>query len=235
MELKDNMNRMITTMAVMLIVSCMTAQKTQMSVNVKEPGTLADCIGEKNILSVERLTINGQLNTADVTLLRLMAGRDMEGKEVDGGKLSYLNLQKATFVADTVCFVQNQEYKANLGEGGADLPDQIFWGCRLKELVLPEGIQRIGKYALSHTKLTSIVLPESVTLERCAFYECKELTHVTFPKNLNVVDVYTFQFFTTIERCITHLLEYFGECNVSQFLTLIKGATFKCNAFRETN
>ena len=70
MELKDNMNRMITTMAVMLIVSCMTAQKTQMSVNVKEPGTLADCIGEKNILSVERLTINGQLTPATGTTFK---------------------------------------------------------------------------------------------------------------------------------------------------------------------
>ena len=46
-------------------------------------------------------------------------------------------------------------------------------------------------------------------------------------KNLNVIDVYTFQFFTTIERSITHFLEFFGECDVSQFLTLIKGTTLK--------
>ena len=159
-------------MAVMLIVSCMTAQKTQMIVNVKQPGTLADCIGEKNIMSVERLTIKGLLNAADVILLRLMAGRDTEGKEINGGKLSYLNLQKASFVADTICFVRNQDYQANLGEGGVDLPDQIFWGCRLKDLVFPDGIRRIGKYALSRTKMSSIVLPENVSLERCAFYEC---------------------------------------------------------------
>lgn len=222
MELKDNMNRIITTMAVMLIVSCMTAQKTQMIVNVKQPGTLADCIGEKNIMSVERLTIKGLLNAADVILLRLMAGRDTEGKEINGGKLSYLNLQKASFVADTICFVRNQDYQANLGEGGVDLPDQIFWGCRLKDLVFPDGIRRIGKYALSRTKMSSIVLPENVSLERCAFYECKELTHVTFPKKLKKMGDAPFYGCEKLERIDINNIEVLGGHSFRQMKSLKK-------------
>lgn len=179
------MKRLITIMVAVLIVLSMTAQKTRMSVNVKKPGTLAACIGEKNKKSVERLTIKGRLNKADVIFLREMAGRDSIGSEVEETHLTSVNLRKVTFEADTTCFVKNKNYRGSLGNGGADLPDFLFFGCRLSDIVFPEGIQRIGREACCWTKLTSVTLPENVSLMPFAFGNCKGLTQVKFPHVLN--------------------------------------------------
>lgn len=194
------MKRLITTLTAMLMVFSMTAQKRQMSVTLKKPGTLAACIGDKNIKSVEKLTIKGQLNTADVILLRQMAGRDVAGKETEGGRLSILNLRNASFAPDTACFVRTPKYKKNLGEGGVDLPDRIFSGCRLREFIFPKGTLHIGEYALSHTRLSTIALPENVVLERFAFWDCKELTQVIFPKVLKEMWGGTFLGCNKLER-----------------------------------
>ena len=179
------MKRLITTMVAVLIALSMTAQKTRMSVNVKKPGTLAACIGEKNKKSVEKLTIKGQLNSADVIFLREMAGHDSSGNQVKGNKLTSLNLRKATFMADTTCFLRRKDIHASLGNGGADLPDYFFFGCRLSDIVFPEGIQRIGREACCWTKLTSVTLPENVSLMPFAFGDCKELTQVIFHHVIN--------------------------------------------------
>jgi hypothetical protein len=101
------MKRLIITMVAVLIALSMSAQKVRMSVNVKQPGTLAICIGEKNKNSVEKLTIKGLLNRADVIFLREMAGRDSIGNEVEETRLKSVNLRKVTFEADTTCFVKN--------------------------------------------------------------------------------------------------------------------------------
>lgn len=183
------MKRLFTTMVAVLIALSITAQKTRMSVNVKQPGTLAACIGEINKKSVEKLTIKGKLNSADVIFLREMAGHDSSGNQVKGNKLTSLNLRKATFMADTTCFLRrkDKDLQTSLGKGGADLPDFIFFGCTLGDIVFPEGMQRIGKQALAYTKLTSITLPEYVSLESLAFANCKELTQVTFPHVINEI------------------------------------------------
>ena len=179
------MKRLFTTMVSVLIALSMSAQKTRMSINVRQPGNLAACIGENNKKSVEKLTIKGLLNRADVIFLREMAGRDSIGNEIEETHLKSVNLRKVTFAADTTCFVQSEKYKARVGEGGYDLPEYIFFGCRLNEIVFPEGMQRIGQRALSQTNISSVTLPENVSLEPFAFANCKELIRVTFPQVLN--------------------------------------------------
>lgn len=182
------MKRLISTILFsMLIVLSMNAQKSSMTVNVKQPGTLAACVGEKNKKSVERLTILGKLNSTDVVFLREMMGRDTKGEEVAGGRLTNLNLQNTTFMADTTCFVCGEKYQASLGGGGSDLPGYLFYGCRLSDIVFPEGMKRIGASALRKTLLKEVTLPENVTIEGLAFGECKELTKVAFPHVLNMM------------------------------------------------
>ena len=184
---KNNMKRIITTILSLFFVLSMNAQKASMIVNVKQPGTLAACIGEKNKKSVERLTILGKLNSADAVFLREMMGRDTKGHEVAGGRLTNLNLQNTTFMADTTCFVRGEKYQASLGEGGSNLPEYLFYGCRLSGIIFPEGMKRIGASALRNTFLKEIILPENVTIEALAFADCKELTQVTFPQVLNAM------------------------------------------------
>lgn len=204
------MKRLIITMVAVLIALSMSAQKVRMSVNVKQPGTLAICIGEKNKNSVEKLTIKGLLNRADVIFLREMAGRDSIGNEVEETRLKSVNLRKVTFEADTTCFVKNKCYWGCLGNGGADLPDYIFFGCRLSDIVFPEGMQHIGKEACCWTKLTSVSLPENVSLKPFAFANCKNLVQVKFPHVLN--EMYSSPFYgcDKLEKLEIQNIKYLG-------------------------
>lgn len=99
-----------------------------------------------------------------------------------------------------------------------DVPRHIFKdGDEIEELVLPEGIDKIGNYAFRYcSNLTSITLPESVTtigqeaFKYCfklasitipyrvttigngAFYGCSVLTDITLPNNLTSIGNETF-------------------------------------------
>ena len=214
------MKRLFTTMVSVLIALSMSAQKTRMSVNVRQPGNLAACIGENNKKSVEKLTIKGLLNRADVIFLREMAGRDSIGNEIEETHLKSVNLRKVTFAADTTCFVQNEKYKARVGEGGYDLPEYIFFGCRLNEIVFPEGMQRIGQRALSQTNISSVTLPENVSLEPFAFANCKELIRVTFPQVLN--EMYSGPFYgcDKLDKLEINNIKYLGGYSLNMMKSL---------------
>ena len=214
------MKRLFTTMVSVLIALSMSAQKTRMSVNVRQPGNLAACIGENNKKSVEKLTIKGLLNRADVIFLREMAGRDSIGNEIEETHLKSVNLRKVTFAADTTCFVQSEKYKARVGEGGYDLPEYIFFGCRLNEIVFPEGMQRIGQRALSQTNISSVTLPENVSLEPFAFANCKELIRVTFPQVLN--EMYSGPFYgcDKLDKLEINNIKYLGGYSFNMMKSL---------------
>lgn len=223
---KNNMKRIITTILSLLFVLSMNAQKASMTVNVKQPGTLAACVGEKNKKSVERLTILGKLNSADVVFLREMMGRDTKGHEVAGGRLTNLNLQNTTFMADTTCFVRGDKYQSSLGEGGSDLPEYFFYGCRLSGIIFPEGMKRIGASALRNTVLKEIILPENVTIEALAFADCKELTQVTFPQVLNAMYSAPFYGCDKLENIVINNIYLFGGFSFKQ-MNALRSITIK--------
>ena len=59
----------------------------------------------------------------------------------------------------------------------------VFAGCELKEVVIPEGIKRIGDHAFRNCKkLKKVVIPESVKIiEPEAFAWCYSLEKVVIP------------------------------------------------------
>ena len=66
-------------------------------------------------------------------------------------------------------------------------PDGIFWeGCRVKEIVISEGIKSIGAYAFNHCHLlNSVLLPNSLrTIEDWAFSGCKSLSYISLPNGI---------------------------------------------------
>ena len=169
----------------MLLSVCgIKAQKTQMSVDVKQPGTLAECIGKSNMFSVKDLTIKGQLNTDDVIFLREMAGRDTLCQEVKDGQLESLNLREVTFVADNRSFVRHEKTLEQIVTTGSDLPNRLFCGCHLKNITFPVGTRKIGEAAFYGNRLTSVVLPEYAELGSMAFAKNSELQEIIFPQTI---------------------------------------------------
>ena len=178
------MKKLVATTCLLLSVYGAMAQKTSMSVDVRQPGTLAECVGDANKYSVKSLTIKGRLNTEDVIFLREMAGRDSLGHKVDLAKLESLNLQEASFVASPRPFLKKKDIIGWIATDGGDLPDYIFNGCQLKEIVFPKTTRKIGKQALYGNQLTSITLPEYAELGNWAFGNNQELQEVIFPQTL---------------------------------------------------
>ncbi len=88
----------------------------------------------------------------------------------------------------TVTTIGNSAFKDNEGltevntsEKLTTIGDEAFYNTRFTEINLPETLTYIGEGAFSYVPLTSITIPGAVnTIGIDAFYDCDELTSVTF-------------------------------------------------------
>ena len=66
---------------------------------------------------------------------------------------------------------------------------QQFDTDNLSEVIIPNGIEKLGKYAFGWCdSLTSIEIPDSVTeIEAEAFCDCRELTSLTIPASVTKI------------------------------------------------
>lgn len=123
-------------------------------------GSLATLLGD-NAMKVTQLSVIGNLNDADISLLQEMAGK--EGKE-GKGSLNSLNLSKATFTTT-----------------GKRVPDNIFQNCKNLQHVDLSNMTEIGKWAFNSCALTEITIPASVTIiHEEAFKNCSTLNTLKF-------------------------------------------------------
>lgn len=110
-------------------------------------------------MNVTQLSVIGNLNDADISLLKKMAGRE-EGT----GSLNSLNLSEATFT-----------------KTGKIVPESIFQNCKNLQHVDLSNMTEIGKWAFNNCALTDISIPASVTIIREeAFKGCSALKTLKF-------------------------------------------------------
>lgn len=128
-------------------------------------GSLATLLGgEDNAMNVTQLSVIGNLNDADISLLKKMAGQTKETDSEVTGSLKSLNLSEATFT-----------------ETGKIVPESIFQDCKNLQYVDLSNMTEIGKWAFNNCALTEITIPASVTIIREeAFRNCSALESLTF-------------------------------------------------------
>ena len=75
-----------------------------------------------------------------------------------------------------------------------ELPESLFFYCNnLEEIHLPAHLEKIGFGCFSSTKLTELVLPETVReIGERAFYSNALLAHVSLPKGITAIPAYAF-------------------------------------------
>lgn len=75
--------------------------------------------------------------------------------------------------------------EVKLGDGVKDIPDYFLSGCtKLETLEIGNGITKIGNRAFQQTNITSIAIPDSVTvIGKQAFNRCTSLKEVNISKN----------------------------------------------------
>lgn len=134
---------------------------------VSTEGSLATLLGgEDNAMKVTQLSVKGNLNFADIGLLKKMAGRtEKTGSEVTGS-LKSLNLSEATFFFAMAA--------------GKMVPSNMFQYCRNLQHVDLDGMTEIGIQAFADcTALTDISIPASVTkIHEGAFANTTAVTKV---------------------------------------------------------
>lgn len=86
--------------------------------------------------------------------------------------------------------------KCNIEEGMVIVPDDIvhidykaFAYSGIENVVLPDGLKTIGKYAFySCENLKEVAIPEGVEeIPKSAFFGCKQLSQLVLPKGLKVI------------------------------------------------
>ena len=115
------MKRSIKIIMLASAICCITSSHAQTSVKVKKTGTLEQMVGELRLDTFSYLTIEGKLNSADIRMLRQMAGYADEGGKV--GRLECLDLKDVEFVDDKCPFMTLDAAKEHLA--GTALPGKV--------------------------------------------------------------------------------------------------------------
>ena len=183
------------------------ADGVEKSYNVTDAGGLKSLIEADNIdsLSITKLTLTGNLNGADLRIIRNMAGSDINGVPTDG-QLQELDLSGATIVEggtyidlEGQCiYLDKEKAQALYGfiEGAKTsvantFEDYLFAGCqKLQSVKIPKSLVKIGESVFSGSSLTSIQLYDSndenhnlTTIDPCAFWNSK-LSSITIPNSV---------------------------------------------------
>ena len=233
-------------------------KKSKRVIHVAEAGTLSDSISEAEKYTIEELVLTGELNGTDFRLLRDMCGNNYKGY-ITAGKLSSLDISGASIVAggDKYLETNNIYLKVNsqLGAGNLYLeieqndvfPKYAFIACTIKELILPNSITKIDKYAFNYCKgLSSITIPNSVeAIEQSAFNNCEDLISIIIPSSVTSIGSQAFESCTSllsvsIPKSVTHLgWGVFSGCSSLSSIVIENGNPIydsrnKCNAIIET-
>ena len=130
----------------------------QITIQLEKAGTLPDRIGSRRKYKITNLKIIGEINGADLSMIREMAG----GNNTDG-KLSVLDLSDAKIVEGGGSYYYN--HTGSYYTSNDVIGSYAFKGCSgLTSLTLPAGITSIGDEAFRECSvLTSLTLPAGIT------------------------------------------------------------------------
>ena len=156
-----------------------------------EAGTLPGIISEEYRSSITELTLKGDLNGADILLLRRMLNRS----PFYDGALAVLNLADANIVEGG----GDYDEAANVTEltSNDEIGDGMFSaGSRdiLESIILPNSVKVIGTSAFrDRGNLTTIIIPDNVTtIKEYAFDSCTKLTSLEIGSKVEEIGIYAF-------------------------------------------
>ncbi len=161
-------------------------KKKKLSVNLEKPGTLHLIITDKDKFSVSELTITGQLNGADLLMLREMAGYTMTGQK-SKGNLIRLDLAGAQFVPGGGRYARTPQGEDCEIERENVVPKRAFRKCvKLKVVILPANTIMVEEHAFERCiSLTSVTFNNELKyIGERAFRKCGELKSISLHENI---------------------------------------------------
>lgn len=196
------MKKILLLAAVAAICSPAFAQKT---VNVATAGTLGSLLTETEQKELTQLKVTGELNSADVKILRAMTKtkkyRFQPGLE-GFGVLEDLDLSGATFIRDSKPYFSDDDNMEDYGTAPNQIGGYMFFSSMtLKRFVAPAGTTSVGAGAFQDCEtLVNFVSDPISVFGASAFSSCKNLEPLSleavrsigssaFQKNLKITSV----------------------------------------------
>lgn len=159
------------------------------NVTLPVDGSLADQIPADRAMELQSISISGNIDGADVELLRKMATE---------GSLTNLDLSGATLVKSDEPYITL--YGPKYIEKDNAIGEYMFAGTHLQYIKLPANLKEIGKKAFDNSALLEIDVPEGVTdIGRAAFHGCQAMKRATLPSTLGEVPEDCFTQTTSLE------------------------------------
>lgn len=185
-----------------------TIESMYKTIHLSAPGTLGvEALSHVNTLPEMRaLRLSGKMNASDWNDISKMTGLTA----IDMTNVDIETIPASAFTNTSIRFIDFPTKLKTIGDNAFD--DRFLTG----PLVLPEGLDSIGKEAFQKNYITEVTIPESVraigqsafydnqslksvtlnnrmeTINRSLFNYCKKLAVVRGGKNVKIIDQYAF-------------------------------------------
>lgn len=157
-----------------------TIESQYMTINLSAPGTLGvEALSHVNTLpEMKYLRLSGKMNASDWNDISKMTGLwaiDMTNADIE-------TIPASAFTNTAIRFVDLPTKLKTIGDNAFD--NRYLIG----PLVLPEGLDSIGKEAFQHNYITEVTIPESVRgIGQAAFYDNQTLQSATLNNNMETI------------------------------------------------
>lgn len=151
-----------------------------MTINLSAPGTLGnEALSHVNTLpEMHYLRLTGKMNASDWNDISKMTGLwaiDMTNVDIE-------TIPASAFTNTSIRFIDFPTKLKTIGDNAFD--NRYLIG----PLVLPEGLDSIGKEAFQHNYITEVTIPESVRgIGQAAFYDNQTLQSATLNNNMETI------------------------------------------------
>lgn len=151
-----------------------------MTINLSAPGTLGvEALSHVNTLPEMRfLRLSGKMNASDWNDISKMTGL----MAIDMTNVDIETIPASAFTNTSIRFIDFPTKLKTIGDNAFD--SRYLTG----PLVLPEGLDSIGKEAFQHNYITEVTIPASVRgIGQAAFYDNQSLQSATLNNNMETI------------------------------------------------
>lgn len=152
-----------------------------MNIHLSAPGTLGnEALSHVNTLpEMHFLRLSGKMNASDWNDISKMTGL----KAIDMTNVDIETIPASAFTNTSIRFIDLPTKLKTIGDNAFD--NRLLTG----PLVLPEGLDSIGKEAFQKNYITEVTIPESVrAIGQSAFYDNQSLKSVTLNNRMETIN-----------------------------------------------
>lgn len=211
-------------------ISIKSVESQYMTINLSAPGTLGnEALSHVNTLpEMHYLRLSGKMNASDWNDISKMTGLyviDMTNADIE-------TIPASAFTKNSIRFIDFPTKLKTIGDYAFD--NRYLTG----PLVLPEGLDSIGKEAFQKNYITEVTIPESVrAIGVTAFYDNQSLKSVTLNNRMELINQSLFNRCNNLAvvhggKNVKIVDQYaFYECDSLRSISDITPVTINRNAF----